>query len=101
MISIIVAMDDDQLIGKNDSFNGMPWNNKEDLNHFKETTIHQTILYNLVNIHLFQYSNYIILSYFINSVYSSRTSFGSPIFFTTPSCIHITSSHNSFNVDIL
>lgn len=44
MIRIIVAMDDDQLIGKNDSSNGMPWNNKEDLKHFKETTIHQTIL---------------------------------------------------------
>lgn len=44
MISIIVAMDDNQLIGKNDSFNGMPWYNKEDLNHFKETTIHKTIL---------------------------------------------------------
>ncbi len=44
MINIIVAMDEDQLIGKEDSFNGMPWNNKEDLNHFKETTIHKTIL---------------------------------------------------------
>lgn len=44
MISIIVAMDDDQLIGKKDSSNGMPWNNKEDLKHFKETTIHKTIL---------------------------------------------------------
>lgn len=47
MIRIIVAMDDDQLIGKNDSPNGMPWNNKEDLKHFKETTIHQTILMGL------------------------------------------------------
>lgn len=44
MISLIVAMDDDQLIGKKDSSNGMPWVNKEDLKHFKETTIHQTIL---------------------------------------------------------
>lgn len=44
MISLIVAMDDDQLIGKKDSSNGMPWNNKEDLKHFKETTINQTIL---------------------------------------------------------
>lgn len=44
MISIIVAMDDDQLIGKKDSPNGMPWNNKEDLKHFKETTLHKTIL---------------------------------------------------------
>lgn len=44
MINIIVAMDENQLIGKNDSFNGMPWDNKEDLKHFKETTIHKTIL---------------------------------------------------------
>ena len=44
MISIIVAMDDEQLIGKKDSSNGMPWNNKEDLKHFKDTTIHKTIL---------------------------------------------------------
>lgn len=44
MISIIVAMDDNQLIGKKDSSNGMPWDNKEDLKHFKETTIHKTIL---------------------------------------------------------
>lgn len=43
MISIIVAMDKNQLIGKNDSSNGIPWNNKEDLKHFKETTINQTI----------------------------------------------------------
>ena len=44
MISIIVAMDDDQLIGKKDSSNGMPWVNKEDLKHFKDTTIGKTIL---------------------------------------------------------
>ncbi|WP_028044144.1 dihydrofolate reductase [Candidatus Stoquefichus massiliensis] len=44
MISIIVAMDDNQLIGKKESSNGMPWNNKEDLKHFKETTINKTIL---------------------------------------------------------
>ena len=44
MISIIVAMDDDQLIGKKDSSNGMPWHNKEDLKHFKDSTIHKTIL---------------------------------------------------------
>ena len=35
MISIIVATDDDLLIGKKDSSNGMPWHNKEDLQHFK------------------------------------------------------------------
>lgn len=44
MISIIVAMDDNQLIGKNHSSNGMPWNVPEDLKHFKETTLHKTIL---------------------------------------------------------
>ena len=44
MISIIVAMDENQLIGKKDSSNGMPWVNKEDLKHFKETTINKTIL---------------------------------------------------------
>ena len=44
MISIIVAMDDNRLIGKKDSSNGMPWDNKEDLKHFKDTTMHQTIL---------------------------------------------------------
>lgn len=44
MISIIVAMDDQQLIGKKDSRNGMPWNNPEDLKHFKETTLNQTIV---------------------------------------------------------
>lgn len=35
MIKIIVAMDPNQLIGKN---NQLPWNIKEDLQHFKETT---------------------------------------------------------------
>ena len=44
MISIIVATDDDLLIGKKDSKNGMPWHNKEDLQHFKKTTLNQTIL---------------------------------------------------------
>lgn len=44
MICIIVAMDDDMLIGQKGSCNGMPWNNKEDLKHFKETTLHKTIL---------------------------------------------------------
>ena len=41
MISIIVATDDDLLIGKKDSKNGMPWHNKEDLQHFKKTTLKQ------------------------------------------------------------
>lgn len=44
MITIIVAMDQQCLIGKKASSHGMPWHNKEDLQHFKKTTIHQTIL---------------------------------------------------------
>lgn len=47
MISIIVATDEDLLIGKKDSPNGMPWNVPEDLKHFKATTIHKTILMGL------------------------------------------------------
>ena len=45
MISIIVATDEDLLIGKEDSSNGMPWNVPEDLKHFKETTLNKTILF--------------------------------------------------------
>ncbi len=44
MINIIVAMDQDQLIGKKESSNGMPWQNSEDLKHFKDTTVGKTIL---------------------------------------------------------
>lgn len=44
MISIIVATDDNLLIGKKDSANGMPWNVPEDLQHFKATTLGKTIL---------------------------------------------------------
>ena len=44
MISIIVATDDDLLIGKKDSVNGMPWHDPEDLKHFKAATINKTIL---------------------------------------------------------
>ena len=44
MISIIVAMDQNGLIGSDNSKNGIPWSNKEDLQHFKETTVGQTIL---------------------------------------------------------
>ena len=47
MISIIVATDDNLLIGKKDSANGMPWNVPEDLKHFKETTVGKTILMGL------------------------------------------------------
>ena len=43
MISIIVAADEDLLIGKKDSSNGMPWNVPEDLKHFKATTVNKTI----------------------------------------------------------
>jgi dihydrofolate reductase len=41
MIKIIVAMDPNQLIGKN---NQLPWNIKEDLAHFKETTTGHAVI---------------------------------------------------------
>lgn len=44
MIYVIVAMDENQLIGQAASRNGMPWNLPEDLQHFKKTTSNQTIL---------------------------------------------------------
>lgn len=44
MIKLIVATDQDLLIGKKDSVNGMPWHLPEDLKFFKETTINQTIV---------------------------------------------------------
>ncbi|MFV0393520.1 MAG: dihydrofolate reductase, partial [Coprobacillaceae bacterium] len=47
MIYIIVAMDEDQLIGQAASSNGMPWNLPEDLQHFKNTTVGKTILMGL------------------------------------------------------
>ena len=47
MINIIVATDEDLLIGKKDSRNGMPWNVPEDLQHFKATTLNKTILMGL------------------------------------------------------
>lgn len=47
MINIIVATDEDLLIGKKDSKNGMPWNVPEDLKHFKATTVNKTILMGL------------------------------------------------------
>lgn len=47
MISIIVATDENLLIGKKDSSNGMPWNLPEDLKHFKNTTLNKTILMGL------------------------------------------------------
>ena len=39
--------DEDLLIGKKDSRNGMPWNVPEDLQHFKATTLNKTILMGL------------------------------------------------------
>ena len=47
MINIIVATDEDLLIGKKDSRNGMPWNVPDDLQHFKATTLNKTILMGL------------------------------------------------------
>lgn len=47
MISIIVAADDNLLIGKKDSPTGLPWSNKEDLKHFKKTTLNSNILMGL------------------------------------------------------
>ncbi|MGX8680977.1 MAG: dihydrofolate reductase [bacterium] len=47
MITIIVATDDQLLIGRQDTRNGLPWNVPEDLAHFKKTTLHQTILMGL------------------------------------------------------
>ena len=47
MINIIVATNEDLLIGKKDSRNGMPWNVPEDLQHFKATTLNKTILMGL------------------------------------------------------
>lgn len=41
MISLIVAMDANRLIGKE---GWMPWNLKEDLQHFKQVTLNQHIL---------------------------------------------------------
>jgi len=41
MISIIVAFDENRLIGVN---NKLPWHFKEDLQYFKETTTHHDIL---------------------------------------------------------
>lgn len=44
MIKLIVAMDENRLIGSNEHRSGMPWHNQEDLTHFKQTTLHHTIL---------------------------------------------------------
>lgn len=47
MITIIVAADDDLLIGKKGTRNGMPWTNKEDLQHFKKTTLNHTVVFGI------------------------------------------------------
>ncbi len=41
MISLIVAMDKNHLIGKN---GWMPWDNKEDLKHFRNYTMNKSLL---------------------------------------------------------
>jgi dihydrofolate reductase len=41
MIKAIVAMNHRRVIGIN---NQLPWHNKEDLQHFKETTLHQAVV---------------------------------------------------------
>ncbi len=42
MIKLIVAYDENMLIGNN---NDLPWKIKEDLEHFKRTTLNQNILF--------------------------------------------------------
>ena len=53
MINIIVATDEDLLIGKKDSRNGMPWNVPEDLEHFQASTLNKTILMGLTTYQAF------------------------------------------------
>ncbi|MDD3027012.1 MAG: dihydrofolate reductase [Erysipelotrichaceae bacterium] len=44
MIVLIVAMDRNNLIGSQTGHFGMPWHNKEDLQHFRKTTLNHAIL---------------------------------------------------------
>lgn len=44
MIVLIVAMDNNNLIGSTKGHFGMPWHNKEDLAHFQRTTLNHPIL---------------------------------------------------------
>ncbi len=44
MIVLIVAMDKNNLIGSEKGHFGMPWHNKEDLQHFRNTTLNHAIL---------------------------------------------------------
>ncbi len=45
MIRIIVAVDKNMLIGTKETYNGIPWDNKEDLKHYRETTLNKTVLF--------------------------------------------------------
>lgn len=44
MIKFIVAVDEQGCMGDLSSANGLPWHCPEDLQHFKQTTLHQHIL---------------------------------------------------------
>ena len=44
MITIIVAADQNNLIGKKGTDNGMPWHNSEDFKPFRSTTLNHTLL---------------------------------------------------------
>lgn len=41
MISMILAMGNDKLVGKSDTKNGLPWHYKEDLAYYKKMTINK------------------------------------------------------------
>ena len=44
MIYMIVAVDKNNLIGTDKTYNHIPWHNKEDFKHFHSTTLNKTIL---------------------------------------------------------
>jgi len=44
MIAMIVACDEDYLIGQDGTDNGLPWHNSEDLRHYKATTLNHAIV---------------------------------------------------------
>lgn len=44
IISIIAALDDNNLIGKSDSKNGLPWHLPADIERFKNLTLHKPIV---------------------------------------------------------
>ncbi len=41
MLSMILAMDVNKLVGKNDTKNGLPWHYKEDLQFYKKMTVNK------------------------------------------------------------